>query len=196
MELLPGGICLVAVLYKFSLHNTSAMEVTTRFPPISFATWPWYPSLTWKFKLQSGSVERLSQPYYCRNTNTVRLVVNTYKAIHGIIIPCDNDIRPELQVIKLRDFKYALMETFRYLSFGYNSAILNGGVPCVQMLYYSWPDGSRLLRPSNFLVVKFTRKNLAEEKCFQAFDEGSGRVVVESHNEILVYDFAKFKKCV
>jgi len=197
MQLLPGDICLVAEYYRFGLQNTSAMEVTTHSPPMAFNnTWPWDPALTWQFSLPSGQVESFSQPYYCRNINTVRLVLNTYSAIHGVIIPCDSDIKPEFQVVKLMDFRYNPGERSRYLSLGYNSAILNGGTSPVQMLYYSWPDGSRPLGPSNCLIVKFRKKDLTEEKRFQAFDEGSGRMVVESHDEILVYDFAKFKKCI
>jgi hypothetical protein len=193
MQLLPGDLCLVAEYYRFGLQNTSAMEVTTRFPPIAFNTWPWHPALTWQFSLPSGQVESFSQPYHCRNANTVRLVLNTYRSIHGVIIPCDSNTEPEFRVTKLMNFTYNPGARSRYLSLGYNSAILNGGISPVQMLYYSWPDGSR---PSNHLIVKSRKKGLTEERCFQAFDEGSGRMVVESHNEILVYDFAKFKKCI
>jgi hypothetical protein len=66
-----------------------------------------------------------------------------------------------------------------YLSLGYNSAILTGGAPPVQMLYYSWPEfkGRHPLGSLNSPIVKFGKKNRKKEKS-SAFDgEGSERVV-------------------
>jgi len=176
------------------------MEVTTSFPPLPFPTWPWHSNHTWVFSALSGAAENCSQLYYCRTTNTVRFVLNTHEAIHGVIIPCDSgvDASRKLQVIRLKNFNFHPRASFgfRYFSLGYNSAILNGGVHPVHMLYYSWPDDSHTRGPSNSLIVKFGKKIWMDERCSQAFDEGSGRVVVEFQDEILVYDLAKFKKCI
>ena len=78
--------------------------------------------------------------------------------------------------------------------FGYNSAVMIGGSSPLTMIYYSWPEGSSdsPCGPSNSLVGKVdkeTRRSLE----YSAFDECSGRVVVEAGEKLLVYDFAKFK---
>jgi len=93
------------------------------------------------------------------------------------------------------DFKGDLRE--HYLSLGYNSAILTGGAPPVQMLYYSWPEfrGRHPLGSSNYPIVKFGKKNRKKEKSYAFDDDGSGRVVVQSPDEILIYDPTKFKNC-
>ena len=88
-------------------------------------------------------------------------------------------------------------EKYSLSSLGYNSAIGMDDTPRIWMLYYSWPDESGCsLGPSNVFTVRFGKKCWSEEE-FPAFDEGPGRVVAEScRDEILVYDFSNFQKCI
>ena len=168
--------------------------MTTSFPPIAFVT-PWNPSYAQQSARHPGPPEYISPPYYCKNTGTLRLVFNTYDTIEGVIIPCVSGLKPKFKVIPLMHFKGDLREC--YLSLGYDSAILTGGAPPVQMLYYSWPEfrGRHPLGSPNFPIVKLGKKNRKKEKSYAFDDDGFRRVVVESPDEILIYDLAKFKNC-
>ena len=202
MRLLPGDkICVtshVRSCLKFSFYDTSARKATINIPPIDVPTWPLHSQslAMWELDLPSGSAENVSQLYCCSNMNTLKLVFNTRKAVHGIIIPCNGDFP---KMVKLMDFKSELREGLCPLSLRYNSAIGNNGASPVQMLYYSWLDDSGgPLGHSNSLTVRLGKKYWKEEES-PVFDEGSGWAVVESFrgcNEILVYNFSDFPKCI
>lgn len=196
MRLLPGERIFVASTFKLTLYYTSVIQATTNIPPIGIPHWLWQPLNMWEYSMALGYPQNVSQLYRCRDTNTLRLVFNTDRAIHGCIVSCDSDINPKPKIIKLMDLnlRYRFSRVYSLLSLGYNSAIgSSDGAARIRMLYYSWPDDSGCpLGPSNSLIVKFGKRGWSEES--PAFDEGSGRVVAESSgNEILVYDFSELK---
>ena len=192
MRLLPGERLFVSSIYKFNLYYTSVIQATTKVP-INIPQWPWQPLNTWESNTVLGYPQNVSQLYCCRNTNTLRLVFNTNRAVHGIIISCDGDISLKPKIIMLKNLRYKNWAS----SLGYNSAIGNDGASRIRMLHYSWPDDSgRPVGPSKSLIVKYGKGKWSEEES-PAFDEGSGRMVAESSgDEILVYDFSEFQTCI
>jgi hypothetical protein len=196
IRLLPGERIFVASTFKLVLYSSSVIQATTNIPPIGIPHWLWQ-SLTiiWEYDMALGYPQNISQLYRCRDTNTLRLVFNTDRAVYGFIVSCDSDISLKPKIIKLMDLKYRFGRAYSLLSLGYNSAIgsSDGAASRIRMLYYSWPDDCGCsLGPSNSLIVKFGKREWIEES--PAFDEGSGRVVAESSGDnILVYDFSELK---
>jgi len=198
MRLLPGERIFVASAYRLDLYYTSVIQATTNIPPVGIPQWLWQPLNMWTSNMVLGYPKDVSQLYHCRDTNTLRLVFNTDRAVYGVIFSCDSDINLKPKIVKLMDLKDRFSRAYALLSLGYNSAIGNSdGASSIRMLYYSWPDDSGCpLGPSNFLTVKFGKRKWTEAES-PAFDEGSGRVAAESScNEILVYDFSEFQKCI
>jgi len=187
MRLIPGDrICFASQFTSFCLYDTSAIETTTDIPPIDSPIWD---LPIWEADASPGRLEHLSQLYHCRNTDTLRLILNINEELYGIVIPCNPKATPRPTMHKLMDFGYP-QGFCRSMSLGYNTAIWG-----CSMHYYSWPDGpGRPLHLSKPLTAQ-VYSNMREVEHF-IFDEGSGRVVVGGHYEIFVSDFAKFQKCI
>ena len=193
MQLLPGDKIFVATHTGLSLYDTSSIEATTNIPPAS--TWP-HPWPTWLFELSIyPKASGLSQMYHCNNTNEFRLIFTASGGVYGIIIPCQSsqiESDPKIQVVKLKNIYVIFYWDRTY--FGYNSTVMIGKGPALTMLYYSWPEGSSEspCGPSNHLVSAVDEEGWKRPE-HSAFDEPSSRVVVESGNKLIVYDFAEFK---
>ena len=202
MQLLPGDKILVAANFNISLYDISSIAAVTDIPSADPPTSP-HPLPTWRHKYIGR--RGLSQRYCCGNTNEFRVIFYTRYAIEGITIPCHSrKWKPKLVTLMPRN----LFNGSEKCHFGYNSTVMVSGVSPHGMFYYSWPKPSfksslgcskpspghsKSFGPSN--VVKFDEDWGRPE--YSAFDECSGRVVVEAGNEVVVYDFAKFlKKCI
>ena len=162
MQLLPGDKILVASYFSFRLYDTSSIEVVANIPLGDPPTWP-HPSPTWDhgYRRNLG----ISQPYFYSNTKEFRLIFYTRYAVNGFTIPCrSGEVESQPKCVQLMDLN----------------------------TYYSWPESSESslgsLGLSNSLVGKFD-ENWSSPEYF-AFDECSGRAVVEAGNEVVVYDFA------
>ena len=92
---------------------------------------------------------------------------------------------PEL--VMLMDFHKP--EGAEVFLFGYNSAFIHGiRTSDLHILNYSWPGPDGTVKPSDFLVA--TLDGDGWMYLTSDFDEGSGRVVMCSYNEVVVFDFA------
>ena len=176
---------MIAADFNFNLYDTSSIEASVDIPSADPPTWP-HPLPTWTYKYPG--CRGLSQPYCCGNTNEFRIIFSTRYALKGITIPCHSgESQPKTVTIMPLDIFYGEERCH----FGYNSTVVIADVPPRKMFYYSWPEGSSesSLDPSN--VVKFEEEWSSPE--YSAFDECSGRVVVQAGNEdVIIYDFAKF----
>jgi len=87
--------------------------------------------------------------------------------------------------------------------FGFNSAVRIAGVFPREMFYYSWPKGSSKSSRGPCKSSGHSKSSLGHSNVvefdedwgipeYSAFDECSGRVVVEAGDEVVVYDFTKF----
>lgn len=194
MQLLPGDKIFVATHTSISLYDTSTIEATANIPPAS--TWP-HSRPTW---LSEGELlifprnPGLSQLYHCCNTNEFRLIFSTTEAVYGITIPRQSgQVESEPELVELRDPHNLNIIWGDRTYFGYNTAVVIYSDACIKMLYYSWPEGfsESPCGPSNSLVGKVDKTWRSPEH--SAFDESSGRVVVDTGNRLVVYDFDKFK---
>lgn len=184
--MIPGDKILIASDAKIGLYETFSIEATADIPSADPSTWPRSLS-TW-----CNYYERcrgLSQPYSCSNTNEFRIIFSTRYAVKGITIPYrSGESQPKLVTL----MPLNVLSGDERCHFGYNSAVMiqTESIVSRNMLYYSWPEGSAesSLGPSNF--VEFDRD--LSYRNSSAFDECSGRVVVDTGDEVVVYDFAMF----
>ena len=96
--------------------------------------------------------ERLSQPYLCRKTNTLRFVLNTLDTVYGLVIPIDDHLGPGPELVMLMDFHKP--EGAEVFLFGYNSAFMHGdGTSDLHILNYSWPEPDGTVKPSDSFVA-------------------------------------------
>jgi hypothetical protein len=199
VQLLPGEKILVAANFSISLYDTSSIAAVTDIPSAHPLTSP-YPLPTWRQKYTER--RGLSQRYCCSRTNEFRLIFTTKDDIKGITIPCRSG-KSQPKCVTLMPLNRPDGHKLKY-HFGYNSAVVISGVsPGREMFYYSWPKGSskpslacsksslgRLKSCGRSNVVEFDEDWGRPE--YSAFDECSGRVVVEASDEVVVYDFTKF----
>jgi hypothetical protein len=201
VQLLPGDKILVAANFSISLYDTSSIAAVTDIPSAHPLTSP-HPLPTWRHKYTERRGPGLSQRYCCGSTNEFRLIFTTKDAIQGITIPCrSGKSQPKcVTLMPLNRFDGHKLKCH----FGYNSAVVISGVcPGREMLYYSWPKSSskpslgcskspfgRSKSRGRSNVVEFDEDWGRPE--YSAFDECSGRVVVEASDEVVVYDFTKF----
>ena len=176
---------LVASYFSFRLYDTSSIEVVANIPLGDPPTWP-HPLPTWDhgYRRNLG----ISQPYFYSNTKEFRLIFCTRYAVNGVTIPCrSGEVESQPKYVQLMDLNTYFRDEKSCI--GYSSAVVVDGEPRLKMRYYSWPESSESsLGLSNSLVGKFD-ENWSSPEYF-AFDECSGRAVVEAGNEVVVYDFA------
>jgi hypothetical protein len=184
VQLLPEDRILVASYFSIRLYDTSSIEVVANIPPADPPTWL-HPSPTWEHHYARSL--GISQPYFCSNTNEFRLIFCTKYAVNGFIIPPRSGEESQPKILELMDLNTSFRDTKSCI--GYNSAVVIDRVPRLKMRYYSWPESSESsLGLSNSLVGEFDENWRMPE--YFAFDECSGRAVVEAGNEVVVYDFA------
>ena len=185
--MLPGDRVLIASQDEIEIHDITSIGTTTSIPPVEFPPWFEYSSPTWELQMKFLRGDRLSQPYLCRKTNTLRFVLNTLDTIYGLIIPVDAHLGPDPELVMLMDFHKP--EDGEVFLFGYNSAFIHGQCTSnLHILNYSWPGPDGIVKPSDSLVAVLdgdTWMYLTSD-----FDEGSGRVVMCSYNAVVVFDFA------
>jgi hypothetical protein len=187
VQLIPGDKILIASDVKIGLYDTFSIEATADIPSADPSTWPRSLPI-W----ECNHYERcrgLSQPYSCSNINEFRIIFSTRDAVKGIIIPCRSG-EPQPKLVTLMPLNVLSGDDHKRCHFGYNSAAMIDRVASRNVLYYSWPEGSAesSLGPSNFVEFDKGWSNPRSS----AFDECSGRVVVDAGDEVIVYNFAKF----
>ena len=184
MQLLPGNRVLIATESEIEIHDMASIGTTTSVPPADFPLRPQYPLPTWEFQIRG---DRLSQPYLCRKTNTLRFVLHALDTVYGLIIPVDAHLGPDPKVVMLMDF--SVPHGGEVFLFGYNSAIIYGNrASDVHMLDYSWPGPNDTVSPANSLIVTLDGDDWMD--LTSDFDEVSSRMVMCSCSEVVVFDFS------
>jgi len=187
VQLLPGDKILVVSDYRLSLYDTLSVEATADIPSPDSFTWPSsYP--TWEILFE---IRGISQLYCCGNTNESRLILGTRRCIYGIIIPCHITAGSRPKMVQLMPLESYFGSNMCH--FGYNSAVMIYS-PYLLLHYfnYPWLEGSSEspVGSSNSLVREIDKKTWRRPR-YSAFDECSGRVVVEAGNAVVAYDFSK-----
>ena len=185
--MIPGDRILIASGVKIGLYDTYAIKATAIIPSANLSTWP-HSLPTWECN-HYEKCRGLSQPYSCSNTNEFRIIFSARDAVKGITIPWrSGESQPKLVTL----MPLNVLSGDKRCYFGYNSAVMIqiDGIVSRNVLYYSWPEGSAesSLGPSNF--VEFGKDRSSPRS--SAFDECSGRVVADTGDEVIVYDFTKF----
>ena len=187
MQLLSGDRVLIASHGEIEIHDMASIGTTTNIPPVDFPLWPKYLSLVWELQMEFLHGDRLSQPYLCRKTNTLRFVLNTLDTVYGLRIPVDGHLGPGPELVTLMDFH--VPEGGKVFLFGYNSAFIHGNrTSNLHILDYSWPGPDGTVNPPNSFIATLSGDNWMD--LTSDFDEGSGRVVMCSYNEVVVFDLA------
>ena len=161
----------------------ASIGTTTSIPPVDFPPWFEYSSSTWELQMKFLRGDRLSQPYLCRKTNTLRFVLNTLDSVYGLIIPVDAHLGPDSELVMLMDFHKP--EGAEVFLFGYNSAFIHGHCTSnLHILNYSWPEPDGAVKPSDSLVATLDGDRWMY--LTSDFDEGSGRVVMCSYKCLIL----------
>ena len=117
-------------------------------------------------------------------TNTLRFVLHTLDTVYGLIVPVDAHLGPDPELVMLMNFHGPREGAFLFLS-GYNSAFIHGKwTSNLHILNYSWPGPDGTVKPSDSVVA--TLDGNRWRYLTSDFDEGSGRVVTCSYNEVVV----------
>jgi len=189
VQLLPSDRVLIAQRDVIEIHDLASFGTTTRIPPVDFFLWPECPLPIWELQMDSLRGDRLSQPYLCRKTNSLRFVLNKLDTVYGLIIPVDTHLGPDPELVMLMDF--SVPEGVEVFLFGYNSAIMHDiRTSELHILDYSWPRPDGAVSPSNSLVAALDANHWMEMVLNSDFDEKSGRVVMVNYNQVEVFDFA------
>ena len=111
MQLLPGDRVLIASQDEIEIHDIASIGTRTSIPHIDFSPWAEYSSPIWRLQMDLLG-DRLSRPYLCRKTNTLRFVLNTLDTVYDLIISVDDHLSPGPEPVMLMDFHVPEGEVF------------------------------------------------------------------------------------